>query len=178
MYEFLDLVKIVLIALIVVLPIRYFLFQPFIVNGQSMEPTYCDRDYLLVDQISYRFKEPQRGEVIVFYYPEDVRFRHIKRIVGLPGETISITNDKIEVIDTDGNIFEIDESEYLPFNITKLGEVELVLPEDSFFVMGDNRGASFDSRKWGYLPEEYIIGKVFLRAYPFQRFELIEAPAY
>ena len=178
MYEFLDLVKIVLIALIVVLPIRYFLFQPFIVNGQSMEPTYCDRDCLLVDQISYRFKEPQRGEVIVFYYPEDVRLRHIKRIVGLPGETISITNDKIEVIDADGNILEIDESEYLPFNTTKLGEVELVLPEDSFFVMGDNRGASFDSRKWGYLPKEYIIGKVFLRAYPFQRFELIEAPAY
>lgn len=178
MSEFLDLVKIILIALVVVLPIRYFLFQPFIVNGQSMEPTYCDHDYLLVDQISYRFKEPQRGEVIVFYYPKDVRFRHIKRIIGLPGETVSITDDKIEITDADGNTFEIDESEYLPFNTAKLGEVELTLPEDSFFVMGDNRGVSYDSRKWGYLPKEYIIGKVFLRAYPFRRFELIKAPTY
>jgi len=178
LYQFLDLVKIVLIALAIVLLIRYFLFQPFIVNGQSMEPNYCDHDYLLVDQLSYRFKEPQRGDVIVFYYPEDVRYRHIKRIIGLPGETVVITDDKIEIISPDGNILTIDESEYLPFSTAKLGNVELVLPEDGFFVMGDNRGASFDSRRWGYLPKEYIIGRVFLRAFPFQRFELIEAPTY
>jgi len=89
-----------------------------------------------------------------------------------------LKDDKIEIISPDGNILTIDESEYLPFSTAKLGNVELVLPEDGFFVMGDNRGVSFDSRRWGYLPKEYIIGRVFLRAFPFQRFELIEAPTY
>ena len=85
-----DVIKIVVIALAIVLPIRYFLFQPFVVKGASMEPNYHNGDYLIVDEISYRFNDPQRGDVIVFEYPNNRKERYIKRIIGLPGETVSI----------------------------------------------------------------------------------------
>src|SRR3989339_1859602 len=92
-----DILKIGLIALVIVLPIRYFLFQPFIVKGESMSPNFETGDYLIVDEISYRFSEPQRGDVVVFKYPKDLSQRFIKRVIGLPGETISIKNGEVTI---------------------------------------------------------------------------------
>ncbi len=171
-----DTVKIVLIAFIIVWPIRQFLFQPFMVSGQSMEPNYFSDDYLVVEKISYQFREPIRGEVIVFQYPNDPSIMHIKRIIGLPGETIKTSEEGVRIISEEG-IFFLDESDYLSYT-TLFTERSLTLKKDEFFVMGDNRGASLDSRNWGPLPRENIRGKVFARLFPFYRFQIMIAPIY
>ncbi|MFH1509730.1 MAG: signal peptidase I [Candidatus Nealsonbacteria bacterium] len=171
-----EITKIVLIALIIVLPIRYFLFQPFFVDGQSMDPSFEDGDYLIVDELSYRLRVPERGEVVVFNYPKDPSQRYIKRIIGLPGETIEITNGKIYITDTEGRI-ELNESEYLPSTYTT-GSINVNLDEKEYFVLGDNRSASSDSRRWGTLPRKNIIGQVFLRAWPIASLSKISAPDY
>ena len=169
--------KIIIIALAIVIPIRYFLFQPFIVRGASMEPNFHSGDYLIVDEISYRLWEPQRGDVIVFKYPKKPSQRYIKRIIGLPGETIEIKDGQISVL-KDGKIQEIDESSYLPDHQTTQGEISEKLGEGDYFVLGDNRSFSSDSRYWGFLPKKYIIGKALLRAWPLESVEKIAAPAY
>jgi len=171
-----ETVKVVLVALVIVIPIRYFLFQPFVVSGQSMEPNYSHGDYLIVDEISYRFREPERGEVIVFRYPENPSFRHIKRVIGLPGETIIIEEDMIKIVLNEQEII-LDESEYLD-GFKSSEKVEIILKEKEYFVMGDNRSASFDSRRWGSLSREYIIGRSFLRVFPFTNFRISKAPLY
>lgn len=168
-----EAVKIFVIAAAIVAPIHYFLFQPYLVNGQSMEPNFKNGDYLIVDEISYRFQNPQRGEVIVFKYPNDPSQRFIKRIVGLPGETIKIENNKVMI----GNRI-LDESSYIPSFESTMGAAGMTLKNNEYFVMGDNRMASFDSRRWGALPEENIIGRVVLRAWPFVVFNRFEAPSY
>ncbi len=171
-----DIAKIILIALMIVIPVRYFLFQPFMVNGQSMEPNYAHGDYLLVDEISYRFKDPARGEVIVFRYPENPSLRHIKRIIGLPGETLVIDNNGIEIIFNNDSM-SLDETSYLT-DASFSDEMEISLNENEFFVMGDNRTLSFDSRRWGALSRDYIVGRVLIRAFPFNRAEKVEVPVY
>ena len=171
-----EITKIVLIALIIVLPIRYFLFQPFFVDGQSMDPSFEDGDYLIVDELSYRLRSPARGEVIVFEYPKDPSQRYIKRIIGLPEETIEITNGKIYITNTVGRT-ELNESVYLP-SVYTTGALRVSLDEKEYFVLGDNRSASSDSRRWGTLPRENIIGQVFFRAWPVNSLSKISAPAY
>lgn len=170
-----EITKIVLIALIIVLPIRYFLFQPFFVDGQSMDPNFEDGDYLIVDELSYRLRDPSRGEVIVFNYPKDPSQRYIKRIIGLPGETIEISNGNIYITKTER--IELDESEYLS-SIFTTGTINLNLGEKEYFVLGDNRSASSDSRRWGILPRENIIGRALFRAWPIDSLSKISAPAY
>jgi len=172
-----EISKIVIIALVIVIPIRYFLFQPFFVMGQSMEPNFENGDYLIVDEISYRFKDPQRGEVLVFKYPENPSQRYIKRIVGLPGETIEIKDGKITIY-KDGGKWTLDESSYLPSSLETPGHTQTTLEKNEYFVLGDNRYLSSDSRRWGPLPRENIIGRVFLRAWPITALAKIEAPAY
>ncbi len=171
-----EIAKIVIIAAVIVIPIRYFLFQPFFVRGQSMDPNFENGDYLIVDEISYRFSEPQRGEVIVFKYPEDPSHRFIKRIVGLPGETVEIKDGKV-IIYMDGVSRVLDESEYLSNSVTT-GDFQITLGENEYFVLGDNRSFSFDSRKFGVLPRDKIIGRVIFRAWPFAALAKFEAPAY
>jgi signal peptidase I len=168
--------KIVFFALLIVVPIRVFLFQPFIVRGASMEPSFHEADYLIVDQLSYRFREPKRGEVIVFRYPQNPQTRHIKRVIGLPGEEVIIEEEKIFIVFHDGEKVILEE-DYLPLQRTS-GEERIILGEDEYFVMGDNRSASFDSRNWGSLPEENIIGKVFFQISPFSVFSKVELPSY
>ncbi len=168
--------KIVLIALLIVVPIRYFLFQPFVVNGHSMEPNYSHGDYLIVNEISYRFNEPARGEVIIFKYPNNPSLRHIKRIIGLPGETIKISDNGIEIISGEFS-FNLDETDYL-LNTFFTEEMEMSLGEDEFFVIGDNRAVSFDSRQWGALPRDHILGRAWIRVLPFNRAEWIKVPLY
>ncbi len=172
---FLEVAKVLIFALIVVLPIRYLVFQPFIVRGASMEPNFHEADYLIVDQLSYRFRELERGEVIVFRYPQNPSKRHIKRVIGLPGEDIIFDNDRI-IIEFEGQK-EIIEEEYT--SLPKLLENETFsLGHNEYFVMGDNRGASFDSRNWGSLPRENIIGKVTFQISFFDAFARVETPEY
>jgi len=172
-----EILKIVIIALLIVIPIRYFVFQPFLVKGQSMEPNFGDGDYLIIDEISYQFRNPQRGEVVVFKYPQNPSLRYIKRVIGLPGETIEIEDDKV-IIFISGESQILDESDYLSQSIATPGSLSISLSENEYFVLGDNRPASADSRRWGALPEENIIGRVFFRAWPFAALAKIEVPEY
>jgi signal peptidase I len=171
-----DIVKIALIALVIVVPIRYFLFQPFIVSGSSMSPNFSTGDYLIVDEISYRFSTPQRGDVIVFNFPKDTSERFIKRVIGLPGETVDIVNGQVEII-KDGKTTTLDEK-YLPSDLKTYPDSETILKADEYFVMGDNREYSYDSRAWGIVPKANIIGNAFLRILPLSALSEISHPAY
>jgi signal peptidase I len=177
LYFIIDIAKIVIIALAIVLPIRFFLFQPFFVKGESMEPNFKNGDYLIVDEISYRLRAPERGEVIVFKYPSDPSQLFIKRIIGLPGETVDIENNKIN-ISKDEKAQDLDESSYLNSDINTWGSIKLTLGKDEYFVLGDNRLFSYDSRRFGILPKEDIIGRVVLRAWPIFSASAFKAPAY
>jgi signal peptidase I len=168
-----EILKIVIIALLIVVPIRYFLFQPFIVKGQSMEPNFENGDYLIIDEISFRFGEPQRGEVIVFRYPYNPSQRYIKRIIGLPGELIEVRDGRVMV---ENQV--LNEEEYLPAGLATPGNIRFLLKENEYFVLGDNRGSSSDSRQWGPLKQENIIGRVYLRAWPVTSMAKTEAPNY
>lgn len=170
-----EIAKIVIIALLIVIPIRTFLFQPFFVRGESMSPAFENGDYLIIDQLSYRIRDPERGEVIVFKHPPSQRY--IKRIIGLPGETVEIEDGKI-IIHKQGESYTLDESNYIPLDIFTIGEAPISLAENEYFVLGDNRLFSADSRRWGPLVREDIIGRVFFRAWPFTAFAKIEAPEY
>lgn len=159
-----EISKIVIIALLIVVPIRYFLFQPFLVHGSSMEPNFHNGDYLIIDEVSYRFREPKRNEVVVFHYPEDPKYEYIKRIVGLPGETVKVDEGKVTVYSEDKK--EVLKEEYLPTSADTPGNTEVTLESNEYFVLGDNRSASSDSRRWGPLKEKYIVGKVWFHLKP------------
>lgn len=171
-----ELFKIALIALVIVAPIRYFLFQPFIVKGESMSPNFESGDYLIVDEISYRFSELERGDVIVFDYPKDTSQRFIKRVIGLPGETVIISGGKVSIT-KDGQKKELSEK-YLPDSLKTIGDVNTVLGQGEYFVLGDNRDYSFDSRVWGIVSKKEIIGKAFLRLFPVNEVGVVLRPAY
>ena len=168
----LDSLKILLIALAIVIPVRMLLFQPFMVKGSSMEPNYHSSDYLIIDELSYRLRDPQRGEVVVFQYPLNTSVRYIKRIIGLPGETIEIKNGEVFISRAAGESKKIDETLYLSAKVqeewknTNYGP--LTLKSDEYFVMGDNRKYSSDSRAWGVLPTKDITGRVLLRISPYE----------
>lgn len=172
-----EILKIALIALAIVLPIRYFLFQPFIVKGESMAPNFESGDYLIVDEISYRFSTPQRGDVIIFKYPKDENQRFIKRVIGVPGETVVVENGQVFITDIRGQEVVLDER-YLPSDLKTYGDTSTALKENEYFVLGDNRTYSYDSRSWGVVPRENIIGKAFLRLLPITSISTIVAPAY
>lgn len=164
--ELWETIKFIIIAALIVVPIRMFIFQPFIVSGESMYPTFNNGDYLIVDEISYRFHEPKRGDVIVFRYPENPKRFFIKRVIGLPGETVVFKNRSV-YIQNEEQPDGIKLSEPYLSQITIPGEETrvTVLP-GHYFVMGDNRGFSSDSRAWGQLPKENIIGYAGLRLLP------------
>lgn len=157
-----------LISLAIVIPIRQFVVQPFLVLGESMFPTFEDLDYLFVERVSYYMREPKRAEVIVFRYPRDEREYYIKRIVGLPGEEIEIKKGNVFIKTISGKKIEVKES-YLPPNIMTAGDIDVRLGKNEYYVLGDNRGASSDSRSWGALPAKDIVGKVWLRLWPINK---------
>jgi len=174
-----EVIKITVVTLAIILPIRYFLMQPFFVKGASMEPNFDDGQYLIIDELSYRFRSADRGEVIVFRYPLDPSQYYIKRIVGLPGETLEIIDGRIKIYNQEHPLgFVLDESKYLPPTIATYGEVKQKIGNEEYFVMGDNRQASFDSRRWGLLPQKNIIGRAWLRAWPPQTAQFFIAPQY
>lgn len=163
--------KLAVVSLVIILPIRYFVIQPFFVLGASMEPNFENGDYLIINEIGYRMDKPQRGDVIVFKYPNNPKQYYIKRIVGLPGEVIIITDGKISIKNKENpGGFSLKE-DYLK-GVETYGNISRALGFDEYFVLGDNRGASSDSRMWGALNEKFIVGKVLLRAFPFNKAEV------
>ena len=159
-----------LIAVLIVLVIRIFVAQPFIVSGDSMDNTFADDQYLIIDKISYHFNQPERGDVVVFRYPNNPKRYHIKRIIGLPGESVIIDHNKVMIKNnTNPDGFELNESYILtPKNSV---EANQTLNQGEYFVMGDNRDRSLDSRVWGALPVENITGRVFLRLLPVDKID-------
>lgn len=171
-----DTIKLLAIALVIVVPIRYFLFQPFFVSGVSMEPNFQNGNYLIVDEISYRFKPVERGDVVVLKFPLDASQKFIKRVIGLPGETVEIKDGKI-TISKDGKSQVLSEN-YIPSSNKTIGDMSVALGKKEYFVMGDNREYSYDSRRFGALPFDDIIGKVFLRVLPVQEITIYKALNY
>lgn len=163
-----ELIKVVLISLVIILPVRYYLVQPFYVKGASMEPAFLDHEYLLIDEISYRFEKPERGAVVVFRYPRDPRQFFIKRIIGLPGEIVSIKEGRVAVSSA-GSEEQIINEPYLAEGVVTSGEFSVTVPAGNYFLLGDNREASLDSRSFGAVAERYIVGRVWLRAWPLDR---------
>ncbi|MFH1564382.1 MAG: signal peptidase I [bacterium] len=173
-----ETVKVIIISLAIILPVRYFLIQPFYVKGASMEPNFHDHEYLIIDEISYRFNEPVRGDIIVFRYPKDTSQYFIKRIIGLPKEKVEIKNGKIIVYNEknpSGKL--VDESIYLGAISTTPNSVA-VLEDNEYFVLGDNRQASLDSRRFGTVNRNNLIGKVWFRGWPLERIGWFETPEY
>lgn len=167
------------LAFIIVLPIRYFIVQPFRVQGASMEPTFYERDYLLIDEISYRFNEPRRGDVVVFRYPEDPQEHFIKRLIGLPGETVHIADGNVSITDAAGNTKILKES-YLPNYVKTVGWTvnDITLKPNEYYFLGDNRNGSKDSRVFGPVNKNFITGRVIFRGYPFNNIGTVQTPAY
>lgn len=161
-----ELVEVVAIALLIVIPIRMYLITPFFVRGQSMEPNFEDGDYLIIDKLSFRVSQPKRGDIIVFNAPLDVKSFYIKRIIGMPGETVKVANGEVMVFN-DKYITGWKLSEkYLGNHFNTPGNIQIKLNAGEYFVMGDNREASYDSREWGSLRADKIVGKVWLRLAP------------
>ena len=163
----LENIRFLLIIFAIVIPVRMFIAQPFLVRGDSMLPTFVNKDYLIVDEISYRFKNPGRGDVVVFRMPDAKEKRYlIKRIIGLPGETLIFNGSSISVKNTDHpKEFTLTEPYITPGSFSTGSEI--TLDDQSYFVMGDNRPNSYDSRSWGALDKEYLVGRVILRMYHF-----------
>jgi signal peptidase I len=161
-----ETVKFIVISLLIVVPFRYFIAQPFVVSGASMDPTFKNGEYLIVDEISYRFDDPKRGDVIVFKYPENPKKYFIKRIVGLPGESVLIKDGIVTIKRQDIEDLVLTE-EYV--TNTSRDNYSRDLKDGEYFVMGDNRPNSLDSRSWGPLSKEMIIGKPFVRLFPITR---------
>lgn len=165
-----EFTKVVSISLAIVLPIRYFLVQPFYVKGASMEPNFHDYQYLFIDEISYRFNDPVRGQVIVMRDPLEGSKYFIKRIVGLPGESVAIKDGLVYINDE-----VLDESAYLAADVTTYaatGNAQVELGDNQYYVLGDNRAASFDSRRFGAVARGEFVGRVWIRVWPFSRFEI------
>ena len=175
----LEVVKVVVISLAIIIPVRYFLIQPFYVKGASMEPNFYDHEYLIIDEISYRFKDPVRGDIVVFRYPKDQRQYFIKRIIGLPGEKIEIRDGRVYVYNQGyphGQL--VNETMYLGADITTSGDDIFSLGDNEYFVLGDNRSSSLDSRNFGPISRHLIIGRTWFRGWPLDKIDWFNAPGY
>lgn len=173
----LEFIKTIAIIILIAFFVRFYLIQPFVVDGSSMEPNFHNGEYLLVDKLSYRFKTPQRGDVIVFHPPSSPGLNYIKRIIALPEEQLEIKSGEILV-----NGVRIDEP-YLPSGKTLVRHTQAVnlkqkLGPDEYFVLGDNREHSSDSREWGSVPKTNIIGKAWFVVFPITNFGLVFQPSY
>jgi len=171
-HPFWEIVRFSLIALLIVIPIRMFVAQPFIVSGASMEETFQSGEYLIVDQVTYHFHNPDRGDVVVFRYPRDPSKFFIKRVIAIPGDTITIDNNVVTITNAENpDGFVVNEPYIAAMN--SAGRLTETLGDREYFVMGDNRDFSSDSRAWGVLQEERIVGRAFLRLFPPQSFSYL-----
>lgn len=173
-HEAWDIIRVLLISLAIVIPIRYFVAQPFIVRGASMEPNFEDRQYLIIDELSYFFRAPARHEVVVFRYPRDPSQFFIKRIIGLPGERIQIREGKITIFnDTHKNGLLLREFYLVPEGKATHPDMMVTLSGNDYFVLGDNRDFSSDSRFWGPLDKKLVVGRALFRAYPLSKLGIV-----
>lgn len=172
--------KVLLISAVIILPIRAYVAQPFFVRGSSMVPNFHDGEYLIIDELSYNtgLRVPSRGDVVVFRYPLDPTQYYIKRIIGLPGERIVIYGDQITVTNKQyPNGIQLSE-QYLPSSDLTRGNVDITLKNNEYFVLGDNRDNSSDSRIWGTVPKQLIVGRAWLRLFPVARASTFDTPNY
>ena len=177
---FFELIQVAAISLAIIIPVRYFLIQPFYVKGASMEPSFFDHEYLVIDELSYRISNPQRGDIVVFRYPLDPKQFFIKRVIGLPGETVEVNEEGIKIYNNEHpNGMLLSESGYLGQGVQPSTTRETItLKNDEYFVMGDNRSASLDSRIFGPIKRTDIVGRVWLRGWPFDRWTIFDRPNY
>ncbi len=179
-----EVIKMFVLALVIIVPIRIFLFQPFIVRGASMEPNFSEKEYLIINEFGYKYvdlfdgaitvkprKDLFRGDIIVFREPVgDHKDFYIKRVIGVPGETVEVADGQVVIYNSENpDGFVLDENAYLPQKRKTLGMVKYTLAEDQYFVLGDNRNASSDSRRFGPITKNDVIGKVLLRAFPLNK---------
>lgn len=175
---FMDLIEVGVVGLAIFVLVYLLVFQPHQVRGNSMLPNFHDKEYLLTDKISYRFNEPVPGEVVIFKAPRNEEYEYIKRILAGPGDTIMISEGRVFV-----NGKALPES-YLPEdNYTRAGfflkdNQEMAVPESTYFVMGDNRDHSSDSREWGFVPRQNIIGRAWFRYWPPKQIGILHAAEY
>ncbi len=173
---FLEIIRFSIIALLIVVPVRMFIAQPFIVSGASMAETFHTGEYLIVDQVSYYFHKPERGDVIIFRYPKDPDKFFIKRVIGLPGDTVKIEDTTVTIYnETTPAGFVLNEP-YIK-SMRPESKKEETLGDREYFVMGDNRDESSDSRIWGVLQEERIIGRALVRLFPFSSIDVLPGKA-
>jgi signal peptidase I len=167
---FWELIKYIFIALLIIVPFRIFVAQPYVVSGSSMDPTFKDGDYLIVDQLSKRFEEPKRGDVVIIRYPKDPSKFFIKRLIGFPNEKIEIKSGEVTIFNEENpEGIKVDDS-YVVYQ--KKDNFSAELHHNEYFVMGDNRAGSSDSRIWGTLPKENIIGQPILRLLPLDKIDI------
>lgn len=167
-----EILKFALIAILIVVPFRIYVAQPFIVSGASMSPTFETGQYLIIDQVTYRFEEPKRGDVIIFRFPQDPSKFFIKRVIGLPEEIVEIKNGVVSIRNKEETKTIILPEEYVLPENNRNDSTTTILRDDEYFVMGDNRRASADSRLWGPLQEDLIVGQALIRVFPVAQFDL------
>ncbi|HAE36789.1 TPA: signal peptidase I [Candidatus Nomurabacteria bacterium] len=166
-----DLIKFAIIALAIVIPIRMWVAQPFVVSGESMYPTFDNGQYLIIDEISYIVGNAHRGDVVIFRYPNDTKRFFIKRIIGLPNEKIIINDGSVTIINKENpNGFKMVEP-YINEKFFTGKEYET--RDNEYFVLGDNRNKSSDSRFWGVLPENLMVGRAYLRLLPLKEMSFL-----
>jgi len=174
----LELVQVLAVSLAIIIPVRWFLIQPFYVQGASMEPNFFDHEYLIIDELSYRIGNPERGDVVVFHYPNDTKQFFIKRVIGLPGETVEIADGKVKIYnDQHPNGVVLDESAYLDQDFTAASQT-VTLKADEFYLLGDNRSSSLDSRFFGPVKRSFVVGRVWVRGYPVDRWKHFDHQTY
>lgn len=173
-----EVIKTVLISLAIILPVRYFVIQPFYVKGASMEPNFLDKDYLIINEFIYRFKEPERGDIIVFKNPRNQEEFFIKRVIGLPGEKVKVFDNRIEIYNEENPQGIIINEPYLPEGRNTRGTEMEELGKGEYYVFGDNRDNSLDSRVFGAIKIDSIVGKVWVRGWPLDRFSIFKHEYY
>ncbi|MAZ67189.1 signal peptidase I [bacterium] len=172
-----NLIFFALIVLFLVLPIRLWVAKPFIVSGASMYPTFNTWHYLIIDQLSYRFDPPSRGDVIVFRFPQNPSRFFIKRIIGLPNETVQLSGESVTIFNSENREGFLLDEPYVDQSQQKEADMIMNLGDNEYFVLGDNRKASADSRYWGPLESDKIVGRAYLRLFPFTQVEVLPGAA-
>lgn len=162
-----DALKYIFIALVVVIPIRAYVAQPFIVQGNSMYPTLHNHEYLIVNEMVKLTQDYRRGDVVILHYPNDPSRYFVKRVIGLPGETVSFDGTEVTISGPmHEKAFTLSEP-YVAESQRKNDHLSRTLSNDEFFVCGDNRSQSSDSRIWGPVPRNYMDGRALVRLFPF-----------